>query len=33
VLDHASGIGLQAAHGTSNVLIDLDDFLDAAGLQ
>jgi hypothetical protein len=32
VLDHASGIRLQAAHGTSNVLVDFNDFLDAAGL-
>ena len=33
MLNHASGIRLQTAHGTPYVPVDLDDFLDAAGLQ
>jgi hypothetical protein len=33
VLNHAPGVGLQAAHGAADVLVDLDDLLDAAGLE
>jgi hypothetical protein len=33
VLDHASCIGLQTRHGTSNVAVDFDNFLDRAGFE
>lgn len=33
VLDHAAGIGLQAAHGAANVAVDLNDLLDGGGLE
>lgn len=33
VLDHAAGVGLQAAHGAANVAVDLDNLLDGRGLE
>jgi hypothetical protein len=33
VLNHASCIGLQTWHGTSNVAVDFDNLLDGAGFE
>lgn len=33
VLDHAPGIGLQAAHGATDVAVDFDNLLDGGGLE
>lgn len=33
VLDHAAGIGLQAAHGAADVAVDLDNLLDRGCLE
>ncbi len=33
VLDHASGVGLEPAHGATDVAVDLDDLLDGGGFE